>query len=106
MALYIVCDTHLGLVYFFWITSCFHIMGHMWVYTARITAEGCQSAGGNAERGGASVLQLRPSLHKPRRIQRSWAVEANNALRHEGRRLLSLIVVLPLCDSWGEFWSS
>ena len=44
-----------------WSTSCFHITGHMWC-TARLTAEGCQSAGGNAERGGADALKLRPSL--------------------------------------------
>ena len=32
------------------------------LYTARLTAEGCQSLGGNAQRGGASALQLRHSL--------------------------------------------
>ena len=42
-----------------WMTSCFHITGHI-CCTARLTAEGCQSAGGDAERGGASALQLRP----------------------------------------------
>jgi len=49
---------------------------------------GCQSAGGNAQKRGASALQLCPSLRcrlltsldrKPRRIQRSLAMEA-----HEG----------------------
>ena len=30
--------------------------------TARLTAEGCQSAGGNAEMGGTEATQLRPSL--------------------------------------------
>ena len=44
-------------------TSCFHIhiIWHIWC-RARFTAETCQSAGGNVERGGASALQLRPSL--------------------------------------------
>jgi len=40
-----------------WMTLCFHVIGHM-RRTARLTAEGCQS--GNADRVGASVLQLRP----------------------------------------------
>jgi len=44
-----------------WTTSSFHMMGHMWC-TTRLTTEGCQSAGGNAERGGAEELKLRPSL--------------------------------------------
>jgi len=43
------------------ITSYFHKIRHMWC-TARLTAEGCQPAGGKAERGGASALYLRPSL--------------------------------------------
>ena len=41
-----------------WMASCFHTIGHM-RRTARLTAEGCQSAGGNADRVGASVLQLK-----------------------------------------------
>ena len=44
-----------------WMTSCFQIAGRMRC-TARLTAEGCQSAGGNAERGGVKALKLRPSL--------------------------------------------
>jgi len=40
-----------------WMTSCFHIIEHVWC-TARLTAERCQSAGGNAEKGG-----LRPAGH-------------------------------------------
>jgi len=54
--------------------------------TARLTAEGCQPAEGNAEMGWASPLQLRPlciasrwltSLdRKPRRTQRSFSVQA------------------------------
>ena len=41
--------------------SRFHTIGRMW-RTARLTVEGYQSAGGNAERIGTSVLQLRPSV--------------------------------------------
>ena len=45
-----------------WMTSCLHIIGaYMWC-RARLTAEGCQSAGGNAERGGSEALKLRPSV--------------------------------------------
>ena len=43
-----------------WMTSwCFHIIRHTWC-TVMHTAEECQSTGGNADRGGASVLQLCP----------------------------------------------
>jgi len=44
-----------------WMTSCVHVVGDMWC-TARLTAEGCQSAGCNAERCGAEALKLLPSL--------------------------------------------
>jgi len=49
--------------FFLWMTSCFYTIGHMWC-TETLTAEGCQSAGSNAQtaEGWSSVLQLRPSL--------------------------------------------
>jgi len=62
-----------------WMTSCFHITGHTWC-TAKLTAEGCESAGGNTERGGAEALQLRPLYVACRHTQWSSAVEPNNAL--------------------------
>jgi len=43
--------------------------------SAKLKAEGCQSAGGNVERGGAEALKIRPSLRClpltdiPRRIK-------------------------------------
>jgi len=43
-----------------WMMSRCHI-GHI-SFTVRLTAQGCQSVAGNAERCGASALQL-PSLH-------------------------------------------
>jgi len=49
--------------------------------TARFTAEGCQSNGGNADRDGAEAMKLHPSLHcllltntpwlKPRHVKTS-----------------------------------
>ena len=43
-------------------TSSFRITGHMWCM-ARLTTNAGQSAGGNAEKDGAWVLHLCPSLH-------------------------------------------
>ena len=69
--------------------------------TARITAEGCQSEGGNAERGGlqrfssAYLCLCVTSLgRKPRRIQRNLAMEMKNALCMRGWSLLSSIALL------------
>ena len=43
-----------------WMMSRFHIIGNMWC-TSRLTAEGCQSAGGNAERAEVQCFSS-PSL--------------------------------------------
>jgi len=75
-------------------------------------AEGYHSEGGNAEKGRASALQLHSSRYalplasfrrKPRRIQRSLAVEANSALRTGAKSVILDCLVIngtPKAARW------
>jgi len=69
------------------VTSCFNIRGHMWCLL-RFMADGCQSAGGNAEGAERQHFSSTPFTHwltylchKPLYSQQSLAMAANSALQ-------------------------
>ena len=91
-------DSTVHVLSILWMTSCFHIVGHMWCM-ARLVAEGCQSAGGNVDGQSFSASALPISLLPPT----DWHPSAVSLTAHNGVWLWSSTMH---CARWQSLLSS